>query len=96
MMLNKKQKVFLRSLAQKEKAIFQVGKEGLSDNSIKTISDALRKRELIKISVLKTAPNEVKEIALDLASLTKSELIQIIGRQIVLYKKGKDTKIILP
>lgn len=95
-MLNKKQKVFLRSLAQKERAIFQVGKEGLSDNSIKTISDALRKRELIKISVLKNSPSEVKEIALDLASLTKSELIQVIGRQIVLYKKSKDTKIILP
>ena len=90
-MLNKKQKVFLRSLAQKERAIFQVGKEGLSDNSIKTISDAL-----IKISVLKNSPSEVKEIALDLASLTKSELIQVIGRQIVLYKKSKETKIILP
>ncbi len=95
-MLNKKQKVFLRSLAQKEKAIFQVGKEGLSDNSIATINNALRKRELIKISVLKSAPVEVKEIALDLAAMTKSELIQIIGRQIVLYKKAKDTKIILP
>lgn len=95
-MLNKKQKVFLRSLAQKERAIFQIGKEGLSDNSIKTISEAIKKRELIKISVLKSAPSEVKEIALDLASLTNSELIQIIGRQIVLYKKSKDTRIILP
>lgn len=95
-MLNKKQKVFLRSLAQKERAIFQVGKEGLSDNSIKTINEAIKKRELIKISVLKSVPSEVKEIALDLASLTNSELVQIIGRQIVLYKKSKDTKIILP
>ena len=63
---------------------------------VKTVSDALRVRELIKVSILKNAPGDVKEIAFDLARLTKSELIQVIGRQVVLYKKAKEPKILLP
>ncbi|HCK87253.1 MAG TPA: ribosome assembly RNA-binding protein YhbY [Erysipelotrichaceae bacterium] len=95
-MLTTKQKAYLRSLAQTERPIFQVGKDSISDNLVKTVSDALRVRELIKVSILKNAPGDVKEIAFDLARLTKSELIQVIGRQVVLYKKAKEPKILLP
>lgn len=96
-MLTTKQKAYLRSLAMNERALFQIGKEGLNDNLIETVSNALRARELIKVSVLKTAPVEdFKELAFDLAMHTHSEVIQIIGRTIVLYKKSKEPKILLP
>ena len=95
-MLNGKQKRFLRSLALNERAIFQLGKDGLSDNYIEQINNALGARELVKISVLKPGPSDLKEVSFDLARLTKSEVVQIIGRTIVLYRKGKSPKIILP
>lgn len=95
-MLSGKQKSFLRGLAQTEPTLFQIGKDGLSDNLIQTVSNAFRTHELIKISVLKTAPGDLKELGFDLAMHTKSEMIQVIGRTIVLYKRAKDPKIILP
>ena len=95
-MLTTKQKVYLRSLAQTEKTVFQIGQNALSDNLIKTVSDYLKKHELVKISVLKNCDADLKELGFDLAMMTKSECVQIIGRQLVLYKRGKEPKIILP
>ncbi len=88
-MLTTKQKVKLRSLAMELRPIFQVGKEGLSDNLIKGLNDALEAHELIKISVLKNCTSNIKEIALDISSRTNSDLIQIIGRNVVFYRKSK-------
>ena len=95
-MLTSKQKSYLRSLAQTEPALFQIGKEGLSDNLIQTVDDALRTHELVKIKLLKTVSDDVDEIIFDLAMNTKSEVVQKIGRVIVLYRKAKEPKIILP
>ena len=95
-MLTSKQKSYLRSLAQTEPALFQIGKEGLSDNLIQTVDDALRTHELVKIKLLKTLSDDVDEIIFDLAMNTKSEVVQKIGRVFVLYRKAKETKIILP
>ena len=95
-MLTTKQKVYLRSLAQTEKPVFQIGHDGISDNLIKTVSDYLKKHELVKISVLKNNDGDLKETAFDLAMMTKSECVQVIGRQIVLYRRSKEPKIILP
>lgn len=88
-MLTTKQKVKLRSLAMELRPIFQVGKEGISDNLIKGLNDALEAHELIKISVLKNCDRNIKEIAFDISSYTNSELIQVIGRNIVFYRKSK-------
>ncbi|MCI5724217.1 MAG: ribosome assembly RNA-binding protein YhbY [Erysipelotrichaceae bacterium] len=96
MSLTTKQRAYLRGLAQTERAIFQIGKDGLSDNLIETVNNGLRTRELIKISVLKTLNTDLKELAFDLSMHTKSELVQVIGRQIILYKKSKEPKVILP
>lgn len=95
-MLTSKQKSNLRSLAQTEPALFQIGKEGLSDNLIQTVDDALRTHELVKIKLLKTVSDDVDEIIFDLAMNTKSEVVQKIGRVFVLYRKAKEPKIILP
>lgn len=88
-MLTVKQKVKLRSLAMNLRPIYQIGKDGITDNLIEGLSLALEAHELIKISVLKTVSDPLKQVALDITSATHSELIQIIGRQIVLYRKSK-------
>lgn len=95
-MLTGKQKSYLRGLANKQNAIFQVGKEGLSYNLTKSLGDALEKHELVKISVLKSCADDFKELTFDLAMNTHSEVVQTIGRTIVLYRKSKEQKIQLP
>ncbi|MFI3283795.1 MAG: ribosome assembly RNA-binding protein YhbY [Erysipelotrichaceae bacterium] len=95
-MLTGKQKRYLRSLANQTRALFQVGKDGLSDNLFSTIHDSLEAHELVKISVLKSCNEEVRELAFDLAAQTNSEIAQIIGRTIVLYRKSKNNLIQLP
>ncbi len=95
-MLNAKQKRFLRGLGSTTRAIFQVGKEGMSVNLIATMDDSLRAHELVKISVLKNCPVPVQEIALDLASGTHSEVVQIIGHTILLYRVSEKRILELP
>lgn len=95
-MLTGKQKRYLRSIIETQPAIFQIGKDSLTENFIMQIENALKARELIKIRCLKTAPDDIQELAFDLAMMTNSEVVQLIGRTIVLYKRGKDAKIILP
>ena len=88
-MLTTKQKSKLRSLAMTKKSIFQIGKDGLSENLFKGLNDALEAHELIKISILKNCSLNINEAAFDIASKTNSEIVQIIGRNIVLYRKSK-------
>ena len=88
-MLSVKQKVKLRSMAMTIKPIYQIGKDGITENLIEGLSLALEAHELIKISVLKTVMEPIKQIAYDITSATNSELIQVIGRQIILYRKSK-------
>lgn len=95
-MLTGKQKRYLRALATEEKTIFQIGKDGLSDNLIEQVDHAIDARELIKISVLKNSSVDIKETGFDLARYTNSELVQVIGRTIVLYRLSRDPKILLP
>lgn len=95
-MLTGKQKRYLRALAVNNKAIFQIGKDGLSKELINGLNEAIKKQELIKISILKTCETDINEIELDILSLTHAELVQRIGKTLVLYKKAKEPKIILP
>lgn len=91
-MLTGKQKRFLRSMANRTKPIFQVGKSGVNDNMIEQIDDALEKRELIKISILQNCLEDKHEIADVLCQGTEAELVQIIGSQIVLYRESEENK----
>ena len=95
-MLSGKQKRYLRGLASCDKTIFQIGKDAWSDNLIEQVDHAIEARELVKISVLKNSPVDIEETAFDLARLTDSELVQIIGRTIVLYRPSRNPKIVLP
>lgn len=95
--MTSKQRAYLKSLASNISAIFQIGKSGISENLINQLNDALEARELIKITVLETAPEAVKDLGNQLSEKTNSTLVQTIGSKIVLYRqKKKDSKIILP
>lgn len=96
-MLSGKQKRYLRSLAVNEKAIFQIGKDGLCENLYISLKEALKARELVKVSILKTCDIDINEISIELCAHTSSELVQKIGKTLVLFKRNtKDPKIILP
>lgn len=93
-----KQRAYLKSLAMTMEPIFQVGKNSMTPEFTSAISEALDARELIKISVLKNCADDPKELAAMLAERTRSQVVQVIGKKIVLYKEGKDKhkKIELP
>jgi RNA-binding protein len=91
-MLTGKQKRFLRAKAHHLTPIFQVGKGGVNDNMVQQISDALEARELIKISILQNCEEDKEAIAGELASQTGAELVQVIGKTIVLYRESRENK----
>ncbi|MBR3250477.1 MAG: ribosome assembly RNA-binding protein YhbY [Erysipelotrichaceae bacterium] len=95
-MLSGKQKRYLRSLAVNEKAICQIGKEGLDANLFKAVKENLKARELVKVAVLKSCELEMNEIAVELCADTGAELVQKIGRTLVLFKQSKERLILLP
>ncbi len=85
-MLNSKQRAKLRGLASKEDTIFQLGKEGITENFLKAVDTALTARELIKFRVLESAMVDRKEAANEIAAATGSEVVTVIGTKIVLYR----------
>ena len=88
-MLNARDKKILRAQAQQYRSLFQIGKDGISDNLIATLDDSLRAHELVKLNLLKTAPLSTSEAATMLAQATDSELVHSIGRTFVLYRRSK-------
>ena len=86
--MTSKERANFRSMANTMQPIFQIGKNGVSDNTIKQIEDALEARELIKISVLETSGEDVREVAHEIARRVSAEVIQIIGSKFVLYRKS--------
>ncbi len=93
MTLTSKQRAFLRSMASGIEPIFQIGKGSLSDNQINGIDEALEKRELIKISVLRSCEDGAKELALDIADEIGATVVCTIGGKIVLYRRSKSDKV---
>lgn len=91
-MLTGKQKRFLRSEAHHLDPIFQVGKGGVNEHMIKSIAEALEVRELIKISILTNNDDNKNEVAEELAEGTGAELVQLIGKTVVLYKESRENK----
>ncbi|WP_294729610.1 YhbY family RNA-binding protein [uncultured Faecalibaculum sp.] len=93
MLLNASQKKTLRSLGQGMPALLQIGKDGLSENTVKNLDIQLDAHELVKINLLKTAPLDVREAAIDLAAATGANVVHIIGRTILLYRPTKENKL---
>ena len=95
--MTSKQRAYLKGLAMTMDPIFQIGKASLTPEIIDAVPEAIDKRELIKISVLKNCFDDPKELAQILAERTRSEVVQVIGKKIVLFKQAKeDSKITLP
>lgn len=95
--MTSKQRAYLKGLAMTLDPIFQIGKASLTPEIIDAVREAIDKRELIKISVLKNCFDDPKELAQILAERTRSEVVQVIGKKIVLFKQAKeDSKITLP
>jgi RNA-binding protein len=88
MSLTPKQRAYLKSLAHPLKPILQIGKEGATDAVVSTIDGAFRTRELLKVKVLESAPSSAAEVAADLsARVNRVELVQVIGKTIVFYRR---------
>ena len=94
--MTSKQRAYLRKLSQEFDPIFHVGKGSISPELTSAIDEALEKRELIKVNVLKNCFDDVREVAETIAERTNSEVVCVIGRKFVLYKKSKNNpKIVL-
>lgn len=99
MALTSKQRAYLKSLAANIDPIFQIGKSSLTEEIAEAISEALEARELVKINVLKNCLDDGTTISEALADATCSEVVQVIGKKIVLYKRARqpeNRKIQLP
>lgn len=90
--MTSKQRAYLRGLAHNIEPIFQIGKSSITPEMTGAVTEALEARELIKLSVLKNCFDDPRELAQVLAERTKSEVVQVMGRKITLYKESKNKK----
>ena len=90
MELTSKQRAQLRGIANSIDTIVHIGKDGIGDNLVKQANDALEARELIKCKVLENSMLTAREACEQLAALTRSEGVQVIGTKFVLYRRHYD------
>ncbi|GAA4653154.1 ribosome assembly RNA-binding protein YhbY [Anaerocolumna aminovalerica] len=90
--MTSKQRAYLKGLAMNIDPIYQVGKSSITPELTIGLNEALEARELVKIHVLKNCLDDPKEIANILGERTHSEVVQVIGKKIVLYRESKNKK----
>lgn len=90
--MTSRQRSYLMNLANNVEPIFQIGKSGVTPEICQAIAEALEARELIKISILKNCFEEPRAIAEVLGERTRSQVVRVIGRKIILYKESKTNK----
>ncbi len=95
-MLNGKQKRFLRGLGHGLKPVITVGKGEVNEALVKETAEAIACHELIKVKILESCLLDRFEVAEQLAAACQAEVAQVLGRTLLLYKKGKEPKIELP
>ncbi|MBQ8194428.1 MAG: ribosome assembly RNA-binding protein YhbY [Oscillospiraceae bacterium] len=91
-MLTSKQRAHLRSIAQGYNAIFFVGKNGIGEELVKQLDDVLESRELIKVGVQENCEYTAREAADEIAQQLNADVVQVIGRKFVLWRRSKDPK----
>lgn len=89
-MITTKQRAFLRSLANKLDPIFQIGKNGIEENFLAQVDQALEKREILKINVLEAADLTARDASETLCSALNCEGVQVIGRKLVIYRQASE------
>ncbi len=96
-MLKGKQRSYLKGKAHNMDPLFQVGKDGITENVIDQVDEALAARELIKLRALNNSLYTAKEAAEELAEACNAEFIQAIGNVFVLFRQAKkDSRYKLP
>lgn len=95
-MLTSKQRAYLRSLAVNLSPVAQIGKNSVTPDVVDSIDQCIEKRELIKITILENCDDTPKEVAEVLSGRTRSDVVTVIGRKIVLYREAKEKVINLP
>ena len=88
-MITTKQRAKLRGIANAIDTILQIGKAGIAENLIAQVDGALSTRELIKLRVLETSPITAREAAQELALATDSDIVQVIGSRLVLFRQNE-------
>jgi RNA-binding protein len=91
-MLTSKQRAQLRSMASTMDTIMQIGKNGITETLVATVSDALEARELIKMRVLENSDMTVRDAAEALAEAVEAEVVAVIGTKCILYRESKTKK----
>ena len=94
MELTSKRRAYLRKKAHDLDALVRIGKEGVTDNLIQSILDAIESRELTKVKILQNCEEEKMEIMEQLSQCKEFEVVGIIGRTIILFKENKDKPVI--
>ena len=89
-MLKGKQRAYLRSIANTLKPSTQIGKDGVTESFLDQLDDMLRKREIVKVTILETAGLETKETANAICEALRAEFVQAIGSKLTLNKKNTD------
>ena len=87
-MFTSKQRARLKSLASTKKPIAQVGKEGVSENLLNGLSNALEAHELIKVNLLPAAGEDGENLAANIADLLGAEVVAVIGRKAIFYRRS--------
>lgn len=87
--MTSKQRAYLMSQASTMNPIFQIGKSSLTPEIITALDEALEKRELIKVSVLKNCADEPREIAEVIGERTHSEVVKVIGKKMIFFRQAK-------
>ena len=88
-MITTKQRAVLRGLANTLDPVMQIGKDGLTENSIAQIDGVFEARELFKINVLKNSDEDTRSLAQKLQEITGCDIVQCIGNKLVVYRKSK-------
>ncbi|MCD7868533.1 MAG: ribosome assembly RNA-binding protein YhbY [Clostridiales bacterium] len=96
--MTSKQRAYLKGLAMKLEPVLQIGKGGLTPEVTRSAEEALAARELIKVGILQSCLEDPRQLAEVLGERTHSQVVQVIGKKIILYRQGKDDKrkIVLP
>ena len=92
--ITSKQRSKLKSLAANLQPITQIGKNGISDNLLKTLSDALDAHELIKVNILETADDDLRNLAENVAELLEAVPVAVIGRKAIFYRYSRRDKFV--
>ncbi len=90
--MTSKQRAYLKGLAMNINPVLQIGKSSVTPEFTMAVEEALEARELIKIHILKNCFDDPREIATLIAERTRSEVVQVIGKKIVLYRESKEKK----